>query len=608
MIPFRDEYTDFTFNGITSEQMKVWITNSRDIQFRLTPEFSDTFVSPAFSNSSVLTGTNITKSTFKIKCIAIDITMSEWRAIQRWLSPEVVGRLEFDFNYNTYYNAKITKCISGTTFVRGRYDHVIGDLYIVNFDLEFTTVDDYAALGPVNVAAFNKIYSLERLEGRKIKTAVITGDTSVTTTTLDDGFLKIDNLSYDKEYSITYSSDGSNSFTTVIPALNVVATSNNSYFLPMVTPESSVASNLGRKTVLITSTTGATLPAGKSERVEGYLIKPGYYKKNAQAGTNYMSAFTVFSCGSAGGLIEKYEIRGGEEGLQNTNVLYYTIKVEDINTTNQSGIKLNIFSDDIYYLKVNGSPFDMVVTDNNDCYHICNTGVYELYPDITIKPKTSNVKFVVAYDNEDYYSYTYKVLPDRSVTINGRHGLILSGNSLVDEAYVYSYDVNTGNREKKRMFDTTKKINLGIMSIPSGNPEFLKIKVLDKEDLKITAEASNYSILTIETDSPLQYSHTHTVMHVFKDINFSTTFNREEYPLHEPQTENAQYVHSFVGSSVLCESSVFRVDNYKYMIIGPTTEMTNITKNSNYYLSLCDADVLQLDGEGFIYLQTRGAL
>ena len=70
---FRDRYTDFSFNEITSKQMNVWITNSMDLQMRLTPEFSDTFVSPTYSGSQILTGTSITKSDFSLKCIGIDL-------------------------------------------------------------------------------------------------------------------------------------------------------------------------------------------------------------------------------------------------------------------------------------------------------------------------------------------------------------------------------------------------------------------------------------------------------------------------------------------------------------------------------------------------------
>lgn len=42
---------------------------------------------------------------------------------------------------------KLSKAPSGTMFMKGRVDSVMGQLYIITFDLEFTTVHDWAALG-----------------------------------------------------------------------------------------------------------------------------------------------------------------------------------------------------------------------------------------------------------------------------------------------------------------------------------------------------------------------------------------------------------------------------------------------------------------------------
>ena len=43
---------------------------------------------------------------------------------------------------------KLSKAPSGTMFIKSKIDNIMGQLFIVTFDLEFTTVYDWAAFGP----------------------------------------------------------------------------------------------------------------------------------------------------------------------------------------------------------------------------------------------------------------------------------------------------------------------------------------------------------------------------------------------------------------------------------------------------------------------------
>jgi hypothetical protein len=45
---------------------------------------------------------------------------------------------------------KLSKAPSGVMFMQGKIDNVMGQLYHITFDLEFTTINDWAALGEYN--------------------------------------------------------------------------------------------------------------------------------------------------------------------------------------------------------------------------------------------------------------------------------------------------------------------------------------------------------------------------------------------------------------------------------------------------------------------------
>lgn len=156
---FRDEYTNFSFNELESENFKVWITNKNDLKRNMSPNFSDKFNTPTGSQIRYHEGTTIDKQDFKLSCAAIDVTLNEWRAITEWLSPLKQGKLRFEWNDNYYYMVKISKAPSGTMFMKGRVDNVMGQLYVITFDLEFTTVHDWAALG--NYAEQNSIKEID---------------------------------------------------------------------------------------------------------------------------------------------------------------------------------------------------------------------------------------------------------------------------------------------------------------------------------------------------------------------------------------------------------------------------------------------------------------
>lgn len=169
---FRDNYTDFSFNELDSKNFKVWITNKNDLKQNMSPNFSDKFNTPTYGQTRYYEGTTIDKQDFKLSCVAIDVTLNEWRAITEWLSPLKCGKLKFDWNRNYYYMVKISSSLSGTMFIKNKVDSIIGDLYIITFDVSFTTIEDWAAIGPyceqnyledINSNVYNNDYYLPEI-------------------------------------------------------------------------------------------------------------------------------------------------------------------------------------------------------------------------------------------------------------------------------------------------------------------------------------------------------------------------------------------------------------------------------------------------------------
>lgn len=150
---FRDNFTNFVFNDIDSKSMKVWITNSRDLQDILIPAGQDTFITQSDTDGRIYTGTKIESQTLSVKCAAIEITDKERRNIKDWLNPRATGALIFGFDKYHYYDVKVSGEIVADRWVRGRYHKELGGYtYIYNFTVKFTTTNDWAKLGvPVNI-------------------------------------------------------------------------------------------------------------------------------------------------------------------------------------------------------------------------------------------------------------------------------------------------------------------------------------------------------------------------------------------------------------------------------------------------------------------------
>lgn len=165
---FRDNYTDFWFDDKNSVAFNVWMTNQHDIQNNLSPTFTDKFTTPTYAQQRYYEGTTFSQQDLEVKCAAIGITRDDWRAIAEWFSPLKTGKLVFCWNPSHYYMVKVSKQPTNTIWALNRVDSVRGELYIVTFELQFTTVGDWAALTQPSVINFDlSVTNPEALERYK---------------------------------------------------------------------------------------------------------------------------------------------------------------------------------------------------------------------------------------------------------------------------------------------------------------------------------------------------------------------------------------------------------------------------------------------------------
>lgn len=565
---FRDEYTDFTFNGVRSSQMKVWITNNKDLQFRLTPEFNDTFLAPSISNTQILNNTNITKSTFSLKCIAIDVTMQDWRAIQGWLSPTTVGRLSFDFNIGTYYNAKIDKGISGTTFVKGGGDRNISDKYIIEFTVGFTTVGDYAALGEVNVGILEVNFGKVDYQG---------------TTSVDDLEYKIESVSNNRYFMPSISK-----MNTSIP--NNKFTKINNKYIKITLGNISGETVLGQ--VYDFSTKTITTNSDKSQTTKYY----------AQYSIKYVPTNNVIS------VIRKKFNESSKENQDFYIAANYTLKEQKSGEQVEKYAIISLFGEELYLLPILGS-FSWV-KDNYTPYAICNTGSYDMYPSLLLN--TSG--FIIDQDNEEKYNYNLRF--STSLTVDCQNGFVLSQGQPVENI---SYKIKQGQTTYDYDFMSSYKNN-GILSIKSGRPQIFKAQYAGEVQTIQSELEGNTNILghiyTFLSPEKLQYDHRNNVaLHIFKEVSGMQEFNTLFYPTSlQDGLESSKYEISFTNSTFRIDPRIEceYVDGYyKYFftILGDK-EAINFIANKTYYISICDYEILDIqltDGNGFIYLQTRDA-
>ena len=533
-MPFRDNYTNFWFNDISSETMKVWVTNNKDLQMQLTPSFSDTFVAPVAAATRYHTATTFTSSDPQLKCIAIGVTMRDWRAIQNWLAPHRKGKLQFDFNNNTYYEVKIKQQIKGTAFVDGSLGFIEGDVYNIEFTVDFTTVGDWAALGPQVVVPINggfeeneAVEALSPVCSIYPELSQITVKLSITyndvidhasdwgkpewwTSALDEthgNYEKwlhgLDETYEEPEGTVRYGPAGVKKVIGLlvqsVANLNIATLSsaiNNKYYMPMVYNKTQSAntrvptggaSGVGRvyltqPTVIHNKTIKLDMTMFEEQKDSGFYETVQYFFFDG--GLEWLAGYT-------GDSIDFTQLRG--------NYLAYAHQGTLVNQDNAKamllkhypneadyGLEPSVVIDDkgisFYGVPVlfgassntayNASPF--YYEEDGNSYAVMNAGSYDCYPDLYVNLGRT-VSTTITKDSELLYQYNLAI-KNASLVFNGKTGFATFNNMLAEAATLSS---GSGNTKV-----VTDSINNGIMSIAPGNAELLKIRVFGLTESK----------------------------------------------------------------------------------------------------------------------------
>ena len=137
-------YKSFDFGDKKLKDFKGVIRNEGDdLNFSNAPSFNNEFAQVRLGKNSYYLGTTKENKIFQLSVILIGVTMSEYRQFLNWLNIDKVDKLIFDYNPNYYYKAKVNTISNGTFTVN--LDCVEEKTYNVEVDLEFITVNDYAA-------------------------------------------------------------------------------------------------------------------------------------------------------------------------------------------------------------------------------------------------------------------------------------------------------------------------------------------------------------------------------------------------------------------------------------------------------------------------------
>lgn len=539
-MPFRDNYTNFWFNDISSETMKVWVTNSKDLQMQLTPSFSDTFVAPVAATTRYHTATTFTSSDPQLKCIAIGVTMRDWRAIQSWLAPHRKGKLQLDFNNNTYYEVKIKQQIKGTAFVDGSLGSIEGDVYNIEFTVDFTTVGDWAALGPQVVVPINDGFEENEAVEAISPVCSLYPELSQITVKLNITYNEV--ISHANDWSdpdwwagvldtthenhdtwangLNAEYKDSSGATRYGPAgvkkvvgllvqsvanLNIATLSsaiNNKYYMPMVYNKTKSANTLvpeggtpGAGRVYLTQPTIIHNKTIKLDRAMFDEKKAGTFYETVQyfffdGGLEWINGYT-------GDTVDFTQLRG--------NYLAYACQGTLVNRDDEKamllihhpseadyGLEASVVIDDagisFYGIPVlfcastenayASSPF--YYEEDGNSYAVMNAGSYDCYPDLYVNLGRT-ISTTITKDNELLYQYNLAI-KNASLVFNGKTGFATFNNMLAEAA-----TLSSGSGSTKVVTDS---INNGIMSIAPGNAELLKIRVFGLTDSKFERPGS----------------------------------------------------------------------------------------------------------------------
>ena len=248
--------------------------------------------------------------------------------------------------------------------------------------------------------------------------------------------------------------------------------------------------------------------------------------------------------------------------------------------------------------------------------YVMNPGAYDMYPDFLVTPAFS--QFSISHKDNVVYDYVFNFY-NTKLNIIGRNGLV-SYNGRIAETVLFN-NIELVN----------SSINNGTLAIESGRPELLKCHIKDVQDLTLAGTADktqSVRLITLSFDTDTKYARSGlTAYHLFASSSSSLTYGSGSYPVLADGTAwqenfNIETI-AFTVNSFLVQSGSLYVLAIPLLDIvidySNATENDNdddslklktaISKYDNLYLSICDADSVQISDNtsGYITLQTRDA-
>lgn len=136
---YKDCYMYFSFNGVHSSKYNLFMQNNKnDLKIENNLGAKSSFVSAAFQEGTYYTGTQRTQKTFKRKCAAEGLTLSQYKEMMTWLKFGATGFLVFDSNPYWGWDVVLTDITDASYMVRN-------SSMVVELELTFKTVGSYLA-------------------------------------------------------------------------------------------------------------------------------------------------------------------------------------------------------------------------------------------------------------------------------------------------------------------------------------------------------------------------------------------------------------------------------------------------------------------------------
>lgn len=137
---YQDEYTHFTFNGISSAYYNLMIINNLDdLKMIVDSEYSLQFLQPKNQNGQYLLGVSGPQKSFPFSLVAHGVNRQELRQIIQWLKVGTTGTLSFDYAPDWEYDVVI-RSVDNPQLYAQEDDH-----FIATFKINFVTLEEPVA-------------------------------------------------------------------------------------------------------------------------------------------------------------------------------------------------------------------------------------------------------------------------------------------------------------------------------------------------------------------------------------------------------------------------------------------------------------------------------